>query len=303
MAMQDLPIPPELALDDEPLTDTDLARYFDALQDAAGEAGVDAEQVAGWLAEQPGDQAPNRVARFRIEDDNAAEWAMRKLALAQAEVAQLQAQAQEWADRIQHWFVQAARPHADTLVYMEERLADYGLRRRQAGGSATLNLPSGAIKTTSSSRAVEVADDEAVAAYVREVLHGTDADRAAAWREAIEAAELAVEGDLVRTSHKVYVGPLRELARATEVQTGDYELVVVLGCGHTHSSVIPQVDDLSIPVRGELVGCQGGCGSPQPVASTITKARTHQVVLGPDGREVPGAQVREGGITAKVVAR
>lgn len=318
MALPDFPLlPPELAVDSPPLTDDDLATYF-AVMDAGPNAGMShTGQEDPEMAEAV--ELGAVVHGWRVEADDQAEWALRKLALANEELRRLAEQAQEWQARIGAWFQQAAHTHQRTAAYMEERLADYALRLREVGGPATLQLPSGTIKTTEQKPKVEVADDALLARMLDEALAEptralSEEDAAAykAWRDAW--AKLVAEADqpveLVKRTPKVYVGPLRKLVRAEERPTGQTRWVLSLSCDHELATVTD--DDASEPARpklGEGLACSL-CPTDSIDGETISTVvaieeikLTELVPVGPDGEPVPGAMVNPGGIVPKVEAR
>ncbi len=202
-AMSDMPIPAEVFADVPPITDDDLDRYFDAVDRIAESDSVDREVAEEWLSSGETADYPHAtiVARWSIEDDGSAAWAAAKWSTAVDEVERLRAQADDWASRIELWFSQASRRSERTAVHMAALLCDYGLRRRESTGEATLSLPSASVRTTKHQASVEVVDD----------------DLAAAWCELVPAdvLEKMLEDDevLVRHTAKVYVGPLRRLVR------------------------------------------------------------------------------------------
>ena len=301
MALPDFPLPPELATDEPPLADEDLALFIEhgPTDDEAFDHPEDYTEEAHRRA---------RVQRWRVEDDDAAEWALRKMAVAGEELRRLREQADAWADRIQAWFDQAARTHARTVEVMEAKLADYGLRVREAGGPATITLPAGVIKTSSRSAAVEVEDDATVARYLDEVLL-PDAEQPAwlaAWHKATEGMDEPLE--VVKRTPKVYVGPLRKLVRVGEEDDG-VDVRVSLACGHYQEFTTETVEDLGIPERGEVITCTV-CPADSidgdarvPVELVTMTLRKRPVAIGPDGEPVPGCTVRPAEVTAKVEAR
>lgn len=294
----DLPIPPELAVEVEPISDDDLDLYFDVMATTPGDGAGGPPEADLALAES--------VDRWQIDSDDLAEWALRKLAVAQEEVARLEQQALEWQRRIDEWFAQAAAPHRRRIAWATERLEDYALRLREAGGIATLTLPSGVLKTTVTKPAIEVADDAEVASWLETI---DDREKAALWDDAMEAAGLALDSDeFVKRTPKVYVGPLRKVARIDE-RVLEHVAVVALGCDHELRVLVNGPDDLSVPQPGELMPCpvcpQDSLEGDQrrPVAAVVVEPVLEYVVVGPDGEAIPGAQVRPGGVTAKVETR
>lgn len=304
MSALDLPIPAELAIDDEPIKQHELLMYLDAVHDAAGEASVDLHVAAQWLADDENAMTvPARVARWRCESDDAAEWAMRKLALAEAELSRLREQANEWAERIELWFRNAAREHERTADFMAERLRDYGLRRREAGGGATLELPSGVIKTTLSKPAVTVEDDAALYAAIAAL----DGDALVEWSKAMQNAEVE-QHELTKIEHKVYVQPLRKLVKIVEKPDGNVLRIEFGQCDHVVTyDFLADGDD--VPAEGELLVCPDCPADPvdgeqrRPVRSAELVVQTKRVVVGPDGGELPGVVVTSESIDCTVKAR
>lgn len=137
----DDPIPADLALDAEPLSEADL--------DAVDQ----------------GEHAPEAVRRWEITDDGTAEWAMRKLADVQARIAGLEARRDNWMERIAIWFEQATKPLASKAEFFTAHLSSYALRRREVDGTKTLRLPSGAVSTRQPGPKVVVRDEEAFRAW------------------------------------------------------------------------------------------------------------------------------------------
>lgn len=303
MSVPDLPIPAELAVEQEPIAEHELAAYFAAVQNDADAAAVDPEVAAEWLAADDSAQSlAARVARWRIEADDQAEWALRKLAVANEELRRFTEQAQEWANRIHAWFLQASREHERTASFMRDRLEDYGLRRREAGGGATLTLPSGTIRTTASGEAVEVENDEEL--YV--LLEGLDGDALVEWSNAMANAEVE-QHELTKRSVKIDVRSLRKLVRIEHVHDGN-ELTIEYACGHVVTfDYFGSIEE--VPERGEVIGCAQCPMDPiegvaqVAVARAELSQRTKPVVLGPDGSELKGVRVRPARIVPKVEAR
>lgn len=319
MSALDPIMPPELAVEREPMTDADLESYFDLEGTSPGDGTNDAPEAD--LA------AASFVSRWRIEDDEAAEWAMRKLAIATEDVTRLREQADEWGIRIARWFEQASRQPAKTASFMEERLEDYGIRIRLADPKVkTIPLPSGKIKTTGSEACAEVEDDEAAAEFL-ETLHRFLAEQAAedpddplaelvdpeaeerlhAWRQLLD--EKGVElGDLVRRQAKVYVGPLRKLVTLGDYPTGQTQWTISLSCDHEQVVITDDgASEPAPPTLGEALTCLQCPSDPiegakvGTVVAVQSEALTATVVVGPDGQPVPGVTVKPASTTAKVV--
>lgn len=91
--------------------------------------------------------------RFRIEDDSAAAWALRKLRRAEhARERNIQIAEQE-VERIDAWLVEANASHQRDAKYFRAILTDYALRCRQNpdDGRKTISLPAGQVATRTGS--------------------------------------------------------------------------------------------------------------------------------------------------------
>ncbi len=141
------PLPPELALDAEPFAVDDL--------DAA---------LATAEPTFPGSTFDTPRA-WQITDDGAAEWAMRRLAEADAELRDLSQRATDWSNRIREWFEHRAKPLERRADFFRGHLHRYALARREAGAGATLSLPSGKVSTLPGRLRVELADADAFRAW------------------------------------------------------------------------------------------------------------------------------------------
>lgn len=140
----------------------------------AGEVPVD---VAAW-ADDDGDEfgppLPSEDVRgWRITDDAAAAWALRKLAAAQAEIAEVTDRYRVEVSRLNEWRDRMVRRPRDTVDYMADRLKAYGLERRAEDPKrATISTPAGEIRTRAPSEAnrwqVVLADDETLLAWAEE---------------------------------------------------------------------------------------------------------------------------------------
>lgn len=156
--IEDEPIlPPETALDAEPFTDADL---LDALADDG-----EVEETAAPL-------------RWAPSNDDEADWSMRKLAVAEAELAEIRARRDAYVERIDRWATREIQASGveKRIARWRALLEDYALRRREEDGAATIWLPSGKVATTSSKPAAEVADDETFVAWLRDT-YDDDAEK------------------------------------------------------------------------------------------------------------------------------
>lgn len=285
-----LPLPPELA-SPEPDADAWVPALADALVAMADDAGMDPDAAGAMLADDTAEgnadhaaNVPERARRWQVTDDRSAEWAMRHVAQAEAELAQLRAQADEWRQRIDTWFVQRARPLQATVGFMAGHVERYALAKREANPKAkTLTLPSGVVRTSYVAPKVEVAD----------------ADEVVAWARANGLA------DVVRVKREPKVSELREHLTLVERAVG-IRVVDDAGC------VVALADgSLQLPEPGAEWWCPQ-CADTTKVAAVTVDA--YQVVAvrtaqldglpphGPLPAPVPGTFVAPERVTAKAQA-
>lgn len=270
--MTDLPVtlPPRFAVDDEPFPVQMIDRLgpddaLDALADAV----------------LPPELAP--VARFAIDSDDLAEWAMAHVAEAAANRAQIVAQRDAYVERIERWCADMTARLDRRAEFFEARLIEYAAARRAEDpkNNKTLRLPSGVVKSTEAQPKPDVAP--------------------AGHRDVAEWARTAIPDDearaeVVQETVKVALVEFRKHVRIAERVVG---WNVELECGHT---VFQQDEpDENTPWLG-CVGCSdpvtGDLGRRKPLTA---QARTIQVVVDAAGRPVPGTLVRPGGLSFKVV--
>lgn len=276
-----LPLPPELA-SPEPDADAWVPALADALVAMADDAGMDPDAAGAMLADDTAEgnadhaaNVPERARRWQVTDDRSAEWAMRHVAQAEAELAQLRAQADEWRQRIDTWFVQRARPLQATVGFMAGHVERYALAKREANPKAkTLTLPSGVVRTSYVAPKVEVADPDEVVAWAKRV-----------------GATL-----VVKTKEEPLVSQLREVAGPGLVWT-DAELVLACGC-----IVAAPTSITGMPMgwpASEPWACSA-CG-----ATTVGEVRhvaVREAVVDARGWPVPGTFVAPERVTAKAQA-
>lgn len=208
LPMTDLPLPPNLAGPD-PLPAQALERYLTLLsppQEVEQEGGSEEEPEQRELTAEQVEEMDS-VARWAIGSEGEAEWAMRHLRGHLRRRAEVKAQADEWRAQIDQWERGEVAKLLPSLEFFAGRLEAYGLAVRKADPDrATIDLPSGAIKTTSSGARVTVEDDRLAGLWLAENLE-----------EVPEA--------LCKWTAKVYVGPLRKLlvVAEEEVEVGTDE--------------------------------------------------------------------------------
>lgn len=274
-----IPIPPDLAIDEEPIPADLLERWTHYVIETAGESGVDPETLVDILQHDE-TYVPEIVRRFIVDDDGKAEWAMRHVARIVEERAGLAAQAQEWIDRITGWFEQRSRPLATREAFFRAHLERYALAIREASGGKTksITLPSGRIQTTATGPKIVVEDEAELLSWVRENLEPDQIKQ------------------VVKVTEKVLVSELRDEVSLVELPSN----VVVSPCGHTGRPPVEfvTVGEVAEWTVGSVVKCPG-CGEEAMVGQWI---ETYLAVRDEAGRPVPGANVSDGSVSATVKA-
>lgn len=107
-------------------------------------------------------------ARFRVDVDSQATWAMRKARAAALRVREVDRIAAAEVERIQEWALrERTRPERD-LAFFTHLLEDYALRVRQADPRRkSVVTPYGKVQTRSQDDAVKVEDPEAFVTWAR----------------------------------------------------------------------------------------------------------------------------------------
>lgn len=280
-------------------------RWLEGLLDWAESAVADEDEpdrdVVDLVAQVAAGEwpAPEQHQGFHIADDADAERAMRRYADADAELGQLQAQADQWAAeandrlaRIRQWFDHRAKRFLATKAFLDYHLTRYALDRRAADPKhgKTLVLPSGQVRTTSVAPKAEVADEDSVLMGLASI-----------------STELLDEVAPV-PPRKLYVQRLRDHTSVVEVVDA---AVLVL----TTAEVVHWVrGDWKPPADAALgdswvagTSCPGimdGWPTPENAEALVARVEvlaSHLEVVGPNGKPVPGCYVEPGGITTKVV--
>lgn len=284
------PLPPALAFPagEEPITESDLEAFVADVLQLAEDAALDPEAVVGQIAEarEAGQVENLRPAeRWRIEDDGAAEWALRHLVRIEAEEQEIAAQAAAWVAEIQRWAQERSKPLAARRAFFEGAALDYLRRLREEDPKIkSRKLPSGTIKSSASGAKVGIADEDAVVAWAREHLEGD---------------ELAA---VVKVTTKPMVSELRKVATVARQQIA-VAFEGGLSCGHPFGHQVPTDPDgaisagLEIPTVGDgwpCLACPEEFGEP-PVSTVVELASEEifeEIVADNDtGERVPGAVV------------
>lgn len=278
MALLDpVPLPPELAAptpDADSWVDWVVAYALELADDAGVDVTVPAADLADPASEPDDPALPEAARRWRITDDGSAEWAMRHVAGAEADLERLGAQAADWAERISEWFRHQSKPLLAKRAFFQAHLERYALEVRAADPKRkSVVLPSGVVKTHASSPRVQVADPEAALAWARE--HDP-------------AAVKVVEDVLVSKLEHAHVAELVTEAWVTHS----------CGCIATPNNY---ADGLTLPAVGTAVECPE-CGNADVLVGRVDIIGRRYLAVDDDGRPVPGLDATSPTVTAKVVA-
>jgi phage host-nuclease inhibitor protein Gam len=170
MTDQLTPLPALSFGEEEPVSDAALDWLGDRMGDEPEWSVDQAIASAAVDAEDPRlpDEGLAVLARWEIDGVGSAEWAMRKLAAAEAEGDEVAGQADEWIREIERWREARLRPLVARSTFFTEHLTRYLRRLRDEDPSKkSLPLPSGTVKSRTVPPAVEVTDEEAVEAWAR----------------------------------------------------------------------------------------------------------------------------------------
>lgn len=115
---------------------------------------------------------PENLAReregFRIDNDGAADWALRKLAVIEKRMADADALADEEIQRVQEWLAQKRDEYERDRAWFDEQLEDYHRRVLEEDGKRkTIKLPAGTLHARKLPDNVEIADVDAFVAWAR----------------------------------------------------------------------------------------------------------------------------------------
>jgi len=111
--------------------------------------------------------APEVREAFRVEDDQQATWAMRKLAAARNRIAEIESIANAEIDRIQEWADAECRQPMRDAEYFKFILTEYARDQRATEGRKTISTPYGAVKSRMSQEKFVVEDQDAFLEWAR----------------------------------------------------------------------------------------------------------------------------------------
>lgn len=116
------------------------------------------------MADGPDLDAPETRDRWRIDDDTAANWALRKLAAAETEKARIRHEAQAEISRVQAWADDAEQAISHDVDFFTGCLVDYRHRLESADPklAKTYKLPAGSIARAKARRKVVLVDADAL---------------------------------------------------------------------------------------------------------------------------------------------
>jgi hypothetical protein len=229
-------LPPDLALDEPPLTDDEVERLVEAI-------AMDDRPQSPW----------------RIEDDGTAEWAMRKLARERRALDGVADQAHEWTARIDAWASSASAPVERRIRWWEGHLEDYARRQREEG-RLTVSLPSGKVRTSNVPASVKVADEAQVLASL------PDEVRELVVKESVRLRDLQAATAVARTAtlhlacgHSFEcvvldpkeIGPVTNCSTCDEGEGENRSEVSIAGA--EFSAPIPVLKSTRKPVPGAIV--------------------------------------------------
>jgi hypothetical protein len=122
------------------------------------------------LGEYEEPQSPEDREAWRIEDDSAATWALRKLRAYRQEIDRITALAAEERARVNTWEMERTSPLFSSQAFFESKLIDYRrrLERENPDLAKTYHVPGGKITRRVGSRRVEVTDQSAFTAWAVE---------------------------------------------------------------------------------------------------------------------------------------
>lgn len=92
-------------------------------------------------------ETEERREAFRVNDDGAAEWAIKRLAEIRAVIAERQRFHDAEVERLRVWLDNEHRPLRSSESYFEHLLGDYARRQRQDADRKTIALPHGKVST------------------------------------------------------------------------------------------------------------------------------------------------------------
>jgi hypothetical protein len=152
----------------EPLDDAAMQWIEDRIHD---EPEWSIERVVESAAEplDDGDESAAQVARFAVDDDGDAEWALRTLAAIKREGDEVADQASSWISEIERWRDARMKPLEARTAFFEMHLKGYMRRVREANPkTASLLLPAGRLSSHRTGPKPVVTDEAKLIAWAEE---------------------------------------------------------------------------------------------------------------------------------------
>jgi hypothetical protein len=123
-----------------------------------------------WAAQDDSDAgafAERTEENWQVTDDAGANWALRKIARAEAEIARVEAVAYEEVARITQWKADTVRGPKDDIGFFKAHLVDYRRRLEDADPQLpkTYKLPAGDLTRRKGATRIEVTDEAAFVAW------------------------------------------------------------------------------------------------------------------------------------------
>ena len=155
---------------------------------------------------------------FHVDDDQKADWALRKLAVIRRKQAENQAIYDAEVARISEWLSTVNTALERDSAYFEAVLIPYALQER-SNGRKTLVLPPGGIKTTAGQAKVEIESDEAFIAWAQK-------NDPALLRQKVEIDKTALKGLI--TDDNMVISTQGEIVPSVKVIPGEVSVKFVI---------------------------------------------------------------------------
>jgi len=165
---EDIPIPPELALAQEPDVTPVLC---DRCEDKPAEYIDDGNNYlcAPCVDGDPQALGLKRYQPWSIGSTEEAEWALRKLIQARTRIAEVEDQAHAFIERIKSWSTEQLSQHLRDEMFFQFHLEEFARAKREADPKLkTLRLPSGSISSRSVGPRPVVTDEAALVEFMKD---------------------------------------------------------------------------------------------------------------------------------------
>lgn len=197
-----------------------------------------------------GGEWPEEAGRFRIDNVDLAEWAMRKLAALQRRIAEVGQQAKVWRARIDLWEDEEMRRVQPAAGFFEGALKEWAIEGRRAEPKrATWALPSGKVSTRQAKEpsVILAVDDtnEGLIEWLAGALSGEEYDKAVKTKPKVLVSELR---KLVKINAQQ--GP--ELDEGVDGDRGTIYTVVLISTGEVVPGVSVEMPSTTVTVTADL---------------------------------------------------